>query len=298
MVIPRPGAAQQFLGRTGFARFLDYAGHFGRQGHYPGTEFRQVQRLIERDERLRLHVLRGIQLLEVGIRTRTDEHLSLTHHAHWYADPQVLPREHILPPPPPGPEGEEAKPQFQRTLMPAEDIAARGYAEYLRSRESAAAGHRQRHGLVQLPPSWLVTELVSFGVWSRVYATLQPGDQQAIAAQFGLHRGDFKPWLQDLTVLHNASAHHARLWNRRFRGGRLYEPDPEACGLKERSYRSERPETSLAPRLYAMHRLLLPLGERAWSRDLRRVVGDFAELGVEHLGFQEGWEEQPEWQAP
>lgn len=307
MTVRRPAAARQFLGRTGFSRFQGYAEAFldRRTGDYRNADFDEVRRLMELDERLRLHVLRGIQRLELGLRTGLNEHLILRYHARWYADPQVLPRfvpvaptpeeSGALPPPEPAATPAE-RPPLQRTLMPAEDFAARAYAEYLRSREDAPNRHRRRYDLWQLPPSWLVTELMSFGVWSRVYATLDKADQDAIAVPFALHRGDLRTWLQDLTVLRNVSAHHARLWNRRFRGGRVFEPDPAAANLKTHSYREFRPEIALAPRLYAMHRLLLPLGERAWTRELHRLVGGFAPYGLGNVGFREGWHEQPEWQ--
>lgn len=311
MAVRRPADARRFLERTGFARFGDYAEAFRDRetGAYREADFERVRRLMELDERLRLHVLRGVQTLEVGLRTGLNAHLSRRHHPHWYADPAVLPRFVPARPAPTEAEPESIPPSTppttplppqeppQRTLMPAEDFAARAYAEYLRSREDAASGHRRRHGLTRLPPGWLITELMSFGVWSRVYATLSHDDQDAIAAPFALHRDDLKGWLQDVTVLRNVSAHHARLWNRRFRGGRLFEPDPAAQPLKTHSYREYRPEISLAPRLYAMHRLLLPLGERAWTRELHRLIGAFEPYGLERLGFREGWQARPEWRA-
>lgn len=362
MVIRNPKAARQYLIRTGLLRFKSYAEHFqNRDEQYRGVTFDEVRSLIELDDRLRLHILRGIQTLEISLRTILNEHMTLTYHPHWYADPMILPRDRILLPPasmtaptlPPNPqqpgptvasdarpaaprgrvrtrlkppegEPETAKelrasaapaaavpealvtlpesPRFpaerftlQRMLMSAEDMAVKTQAEFLRSQEDAPRRHRMRYAPWVLPPSWIMAELMTFGVWSRLYSSLEEKDQDAVAQAFGIHRSDLKSWLHEPSVLRNVSAHHARLWNRRFRNARLYEPDHDLQTLKTFSYRTERPEITLAPRLYAMHALLKVLGERKWSTEMRKIVTAFEPYGLENMGFQASWAQREEW---
>ena len=141
----------------------------------------------------------------------------------------------------------------------------------------------------------MVTEIMSFGSWSKIYASLDPRDQGAIAVHFHVHPDTLKGWLRELSVLRNMCAHQARVWNRSFPPAELYEPDPLTHALQTNSYRPVRAENSLAPRIYAMHYLLDTLGNQQWRKGLS-LINRFKPYSLLHLGFLDGWENQPEWQ--
>jgi abortive infection bacteriophage resistance protein len=66
----------------------------------------------------------------------------------------------------------------------------------------------------QYIPVWMTTELMSFGMVSRMYSGLRNDFQKPIAAQFSLHPSVLRTWLHTLSYVRNICAHHGRLWNR------------------------------------------------------------------------------------
>ena len=63
-------------------------------------------------------------------------------------------------------------------------------------------------------PLWMVSEIISFGQLSKLYAGLNSDDKEAIAKQYDLSHRVFGQWLHAIIYLRNICAHHSRLWNR------------------------------------------------------------------------------------
>ena len=283
MIVTDHAAAAKCLGRVGLYRFKGYAHQFKSGGVYSGVHFDDVRLLMLLDNDLKLHILRGIQLIEVALRVHISEYLTHRYHERWYADHNVLPEKRRL--------GN----RNVKMLTNAQELSGRVYSEFIRSAEDAPHHYRRRYDAWLLPPSWMVTEIMSFGSWSKIYAALDPTDQAAIATHFNILPNTLKGWLRELSVLRNMCAHQARVWNRSFPPAELYEPDPRTHALQTNSYRPVRAENSLAPRIYAMHYLLDALGDQQWRKGLR-LINRFKPYSLLHLGFIVGWESQPEWQ--
>lgn len=283
LIITNQVAAEQWIARVGLYRFKGYAHLFKSGGTYSGIRFDDIRFLMLLDDDLKLHILSGVQLIEVALRVRISEYLTHRYHERWYADERVLP------------EKRRFGTQKVKMLTNAHELSGRVYSEFMRSSEDAPRHYRRNYDAWLLPPSWMVTEIMSFGNWSKIYASLKTADQTALAGQFRVHPDTLKGWLRELSVLRNMCAHQARVWNRSFPPAELYEPDPSTRALQANSYRPVRPENSLAPRLYAMHYLLDTLGDQQWRKGLG-LINRFRPYGLHHSGFIEGWEGQPEWQ--
>ena len=63
-------------------------------------------------------------------------------------------------------------------------------------------------------PIWVLTELMSFGSLSKLYACLQPKYQKTVSQFFGISHVVLVSWLHSLTNIRNLCAHHSRLWDR------------------------------------------------------------------------------------
>ena len=68
----------------------------------------------------------------------------------------------------------------------------------------------------EMPPSWMVVEIFSFGLLSRIYKCAKGDIQVLIAKPFGLHRSILESWLHALAFGRNVCAHNCRVWNRTF----------------------------------------------------------------------------------
>ncbi|AWT37324.1 hypothetical protein DM785_16540 (plasmid) [Deinococcus actinosclerus] len=282
MTVRDRAGAEKWIERVGLYRFKGYAHVFKANGVYVNADFDSIRAIMTLDDELKIHILKGIQQIETSLRVVINEHMTHTYHAHWYADRRVMP------------ERRRIGNKDQRMLTNAMELSIRVWSDFARSKEDSPKHYLSTYMPWVLPPSWMATEIISFGAWSKIYASLPTTDQIVIASKFNVDRGTLSSWLRDLTVLRNVSAHQARTWNRSFTNGSLYEPDPVIKGLSANSYVTGRPEATLAPRLYAMHHLLKALGDKSWARGLR-LINRFSRFGLHHTGLKSGWESQPEW---
>lgn len=101
-------------------------------------------------------------------------------------------------------------------------------------------------------------------------------------------------WLQSLTDLRNACAHHARLWGMKL----TVSPPAKPAGRTLARYAPEmtRPETFYA-RATMMKALLDPLGHGSeWREALRATLTGCEHVdAVAHLGFTTDWHSTPAW---
>ena len=83
-----------------------------------------------------------------------------------------------------------------------------------RSREVFIGHYKKKYHGSKYFPIWIVTEVISFGALSQLFAGLRAYDQKEISKHFKAPHIVFKSWLHNLVYVRNICAHHARLWNR------------------------------------------------------------------------------------
>lgn len=90
----------------------------------------------------------------------------------------------------------------------------RSREETMRSRElfvqHFAATYREYPDL----PIWMLTEVLSFGALSKMFAGMHRVDQREIAFRYGLQPQFFESWLHHFVYVRNICAHHGRVWDR------------------------------------------------------------------------------------
>jgi len=100
------------------------------------------------------------------------------------------------------------------SISPFEEWLGKMRDSVLESKEEFIRHFRKKYtGSLDLP-LWMVTETISFGQLSKLYAGLNKEDRQRIAEIYGLTHRLLGQWLHSLVYLRNICAHHARLWNR------------------------------------------------------------------------------------
>lgn len=161
----------------------------------PGTTFQQVLDLYVFDRKLRMLVMEAIERIEVAARTRWASAMALQHgsHAHMNAD------------------------LFKNPWQHASDIA-RISNDLKDSNETFVVHYRSKYKAPYLPPIWAVVETMTLGALSRWIASTNDNKvKQDVAKTLGMPTIEIlEQVLHALTPVRNISAHHARLWNRRF----------------------------------------------------------------------------------
>jgi abortive infection bacteriophage resistance protein len=86
--------------------------------------------------------------------------------------------------------------------------------EESKSAEVFVSHYRRKYTSEKHLPVWMATELLGFGVLSKMYGNLRTGLRKKIAREFGQPESVFVSWLHAMNAIRNICAHHARLWNR------------------------------------------------------------------------------------
>lgn len=210
-------SAQQWLSHVGYYRLSGYWYPYRIQrGEKPtsrGDEFQagasleEVTALYEFDRKLRTLVHDGLERVEVALRS----HISDVLGSH---DPLA----HELP--------SNFRPQFNH----------RDWIQITKSRISRSVRHNTaiRHHLNTYSgiPIWVLMEVLDFSDVSKLFDGMVAREQQVVAEGLGFRadleklsknqrhkafkRHPLAAWLEQITVIRNACAHHARLWNTTF----------------------------------------------------------------------------------
>lgn len=234
-----------------------------------GYEFEDIRQCCELDREVRAATIEAVDRLEVAIRSVIANHLSLTHSPHWFLDSSIF------------------KPTEQwgigKMVRKVED-------EVGRAKGKAFIKHYFRqHDDPYLPPSWAISECVSFGMWSRTFAILRdPNDKKTIAKRFGVDNPEvFQSWIHALTVLRNLAAHHGQMLN-------------VQLGVSPKNYKkaglSFSPSNSFFAMATVIHYLLTKTDlPHRWKPVLKASFVAYPKVNISQLGFPQGWESFPGW---
>ncbi len=279
LLIPNPLQAARVLRRVGLYRFKGYLLPYKTaQGYQAGVTFTEIERLMVLDEALRLHVLRAMPLVEVGIRQAITQHMLEIHGLRWYARPELF-----TPP---------------SEYFNHGEFLAKALSDFHAMPDLFVGHYRERYDQSEPPPIWMVAETMTLGSWSKLFeAFAQREDRNRVAESLDLNGKTLTSWLHALTVVRNVCAHHSRLYDRTF--GTIAVADNRRVKrlLHQQSFAEEdQAALRLAPRLYALHRLIQALDPgHPWTDELKVLLSGCAPAQLDRIGFRPGWDIQGEW---
>lgn len=279
LTIPDQTHAQHVLAQVGLYRLKGFLLPYKTpSGYVTGTIFADAERLMALDEQLRLHVLKAMQRVEVGLRQTISQYMLERYGVRWYAEPLRF------------------KPQdryFQHT-----EFLAKAVHEFHKMPELFVGHYRKTYDPRPYPPAWMIAETMSLGSWSKLFNAIdRPSDRDAITVPLGIRASTVAAWLHDLTVVRNVCAHHARLYDRTFKPAAVADNKRLRRALLAKSFDPGDPRSlRLAPRLYALHRLTRALDATSpWTAELKMMLGQYTAAELPRLGLQPNWDTQPEW---
>lgn len=237
-----------------------------------GWLFQNLADRYEFDRELRAATIEAIDRLEVAIRSVMANYLSLKHTPHWFINPAVF-----------KPTRDWGIGQLIRKI---EDEVRRSDGK---DGKRFVAHYYERHDQPYLPPSWSVSECVSFGFWSRTYGILSdPHDKKAICKRFRVDQPEtFQSWIHTLTVIRNIAAHHGQFL--RVKLGVAPANYKTGC-LKFQDQKSFYAAATIIN--YLLTQTALP---QRWKTNLRDIFLRYPTVSPADLGFPRDWERQPGW---
>lgn len=270
--IPDRAKAAHYLGHLNYYRlgayWLPFEGDHTTHQFVLGTTLDQVIDLYVFDREFRLIVLDAIERIEISIRSAWAYEMAHRHGPHCQLNRALF----------------KVKWNYSRYLQSAKN-------EVSRSKETFILHLTNKYD-EELPPTWAMVEVMSFGQLSNWYSnTRYRQDRNAIAARYGLDEKILTSLLHHLTIVRNTCAHHARLWNREF----PVIPKLPKDSVPSLSQNHKR-------KIYNTLVLVLYLLDQIspghhWRMRLLNLLHD-SEVNVRDMGFPDNWQESTLWIAP
>jgi abortive infection bacteriophage resistance protein len=246
-----------------------------------GTTFDIIADAYMFDRKLRLLIMEAIERVEIALRSRWTNRLSLAHGAHAHLDAGAF------------------QSGYDHVIL-LSSLATRAEA----SKEVFVDHYRRKYTEPFLPPLWVVTELMTFGELSKWFAaTRDPRVKSAVASDLGLPtREALEGTLQLLSYIRNICAHHGRVWNRhtvkRIPYIRRFKADLVVVETIDASGRQLQPDNRVYNPLAVLARLLRHQSpDTTFPARVRELITTRTPAQIEAMGFPSDWENRPCWRA-
>lgn len=275
-LVVAPGTEQAAL------NYLTYVGAYRLKGYWhhevhpstkhfpPGRRFEDIVHRYEMDRELRALTATAVERLEVAVRAVMANYLSVRHGPHWFLQQSIF------------------KPNrdwgMGHLIRKIED-------EVHRSKGRRFVEHYfKNHDDPYLPPSWSVSECVTFGLWSRTFAILRdPNDRKAISKRFNVDTTEvFESWLHTLTVMRNIVAHNGQIYRTKI------HVSPSNYKAKQLTFSDKQSFYATATVIhYMLHHAGLP---NTWKADIAALFSKHqASVKLQDFGFQPSWPSAAGW---
>ncbi|WP_418186994.1 Abi family protein [Aliarcobacter lanthieri] len=161
---------------------------------YEDTYFEEVVNLYLFDRDLKLLLLDAIERVEVSIRSKLAYHLAQNFGSHAHLKAEIF----------------SSSINYSKTLIKLK-------SELDRNRNEIFIKHHFEKYSEELPPIWVSVEVMTIGQISNWYSNIKDRKyRQIIAKSYDLDEKILSSFLHHLTIIRNISAHHSRLWNKKF----------------------------------------------------------------------------------
>ena len=280
LIIQDPALAKHYLKFISYYRFCGYAIEFedvplsNEKRYRSGTTFERILDCYIFDRKLRLLVIDAIERIEVAIRTVISNELSIKYGAHWYLNKDLflkrLQHDELI------------------QTIKKETIHTTHNPSQHKKREKFIQHYFDKYNYPELPPSWMIAEVLSLGTWSIIFSNLiNREDQKIICKYFGINYVVMTSWLRSLTYLRNLCAHHSKLWSRNF----TVKP------LMANHYRFPLKNNNRFTAQAAILKIFLDIvsPDSNWVQHLYELMKNHPQIDIAKMGFWLNWYDEGFW---
>jgi abortive infection bacteriophage resistance protein len=280
--------AHEHLEHIGYYRFTGYLHPFkiggsgpNAEDYRPGTTFELVHDRYVFDRKLRMLILDAVEKIEITARSAISNSLATRHGPHWYLDSTLFDQPNWL---------------YQRKKF---DVAA-WHAEFIDD-VKRQIGHEEQHrrdifiqhyydtyNVPDMPPCWMVFEVISFGSISYCFKFLKQPECKEVCQKFGLNHQVLTSWLHSISYVRNLCAHHSRVWNR------VLTIKPVIPNARRVAFNSQNDRIYAV--LLALQIILQKIwGNNHWAEGLRKLLEEHPNVPLGSMGFPGDWITRKEW---
>lgn len=272
--IPDQEQAAHYLYHLNYYRLSGYMLPFQEGADHQfqkDTKFEQILNLYLFDRKLRLLLMDAIERIEVSVRTQWAYHLAHQYGSHAHLNPDLF----------------QNTGKYDRSIRTLEK-------EFRRSHETFINHYRTTYAEPEMPPLWVVCEIMSLGHLSSFYQNIkQPSDRNLIAREYGLDEKVLTSFLHHLSHVRNLCAHHSRIWNRRFTIT-LRLPKKKPASLQP-FFNRQAPRNIYNTLVLMRYMMALTCHGSKWESRLIELLKEHNEVDPSIMGFPKDWEKMAIW---
>lgn len=292
LIINDSDFAAKWLQEVGYYRLSLYTHHFRitdsngnrKNRFHANISFEEIVSLYVFDRGLRTRVFSGLEKIEVSLRARMGYMLG------GYGPDVHMKPEYFRSP--------EKHARLLKTFQKRIDRALGGNDEVARHHEAQYGGRL---------PFWVLTDLLDFSDLSKMYAQLHSLEQRNLARTFDIkdpprkrktRTSNLEGWLHQLSLVRNFTAHHARLWDRKF--GAKGVTDAQGVKGYFQDFGTPAQSKDMYGVLTIMAFLLASVEDSTgWAQDITQYIGSsFPQIPSKSpldMGFPRNWETLHPW---
>ncbi len=243
-----------------------------KQNHIfkPAADFETAFKLYKFDRELRRLITGELEKIEIAVRSKMTYVLSTVHGTFWIENSALF----------------SSISTYKSTCIKIQDELSRSDEEFIVAFKSKYTN--------PFPPSFILLEITSFGLLSRLYGNLKPGKlKKDIAHLFGLSDKVFASWLHSLVYVRNVCAHHARIWNRPMSIQPLFPKNASATWIINRQVGINRVFYALSMIIYLLN-IINP--RHTFKQKLENLFLKYPNVDRAAMGFPIDWHTEPLWQ--
>ncbi|MGV3610133.1 MAG: Abi family protein [Fluviicola sp.] len=277
LIIQDDNRVISYLRSVGYYRLTGYMFHLqtndGNHTFQENTSFDDVILHYKFDNKLRILLLSYLDRIEVALRARLIDNYSINLGFFWYVDSNYYENKNI------------------HDIITSEVIS-----RFNDPQERFLRAYKSKYTSETYPPANMGMEILSFGKLSKMFEGLiNDSTKLEIAKSLTLpNAAILASWLNHLTNVRNACAHHSRIWNRKFSAER-----PVIPSRKDYKFNGDIPEnfnTTLYGVISIIIRLLSVINpNNSFEAKVLSLFQEYPQINFRKMGFPNGWEKNPAW---
>ena len=282
--------AENILKTVGYFRLSNYWKTLLNNGNWnfhelPKSEisFDDIVDCYKFDRQLRNLIFDALEYIEVSIRVAISDYMSTNFGALWFLEGKYFANEF----------------KHDEFLSRTRSLLKEPTSEYDHSKGNYrkvpfVREYYDKYDCINgpdIPPSWIVFELLTFGKMAHLFSGLARVYKVGISMELNQSWRLLEPWLHNMAHLRNLCAHYFRLFNRNF------SVSPKVPNILPKIDREEVNKKRIYRHVIAIQILLknIPNQNFSWSTDLMDLFCDNPKIPIHSFGFPENWEKQKIW---
>ncbi len=224
------------------------------------------------DKKLKLLLLHEIERIEISFRSIICNTYALKFGSHWYLESKHF----------------NDSNRHDQLLKEIKDYCSETSDLFIKN-------YNSKYTDPQLPASWMVFEIFTFGQMASLFENLKDTDEKkAIAEEFGTVVPLLESWLKSMNFIRNCCAHHARLWNKKI-------PLKPVIPVRRQKRFLNHVDDETNKRIYGIVSCMLFLNNKIspkskFKERLKTLFNDYPKINKLYMGFHNDWEKEPLWQ--